>query len=163
MVVGRKPFHAKSPLDVLRMHIAEAPPPPRSMRPGCCSVELERAILRALEKPPVKRWQSAVDFARALEATPEGRESSVPLIDLRDRDTGPQRALTPAVERGLPAMIPTPQEPLRVPRRTRRWGQAVLLLLALALGAVAAWARFDPAGAAHLRQRIVRALDGVFG
>jgi serine/threonine-protein kinase len=149
MVCGRKPFRATSPVDVLRMHIAEPPPPPREVRPGACSAALEKVILRALEKPPAKRWQSADEFARALEATPEGRESSVPLIDLRDRDTG-RRAALPSPAQVV--ALPSPAQVRAVPRRRRlRRGQVALLVLALSLLGLAAWAKLDPVGAARLR------------
>ncbi len=73
MVVGKKPFVADSPMAVLRMHLDDPPRPPRQAAPGAViSAALEATILRALEKDPSERWQTADAFARALAATPEG-------------------------------------------------------------------------------------------
>jgi serine/threonine-protein kinase len=74
MVVGRRPFVADSPMGVLRMHMEDPPLPPRKAAPlARMSAELDRAILRALEKVPARRFSSAVKLAAALKATPEGK------------------------------------------------------------------------------------------
>ena len=75
MVTGRKPFVADSPLAVLRMHMDDAPPPPTSVAPRSCSPELERVILRAMEKQPSARFRTAADFAQALAATREAGDA----------------------------------------------------------------------------------------
>src|SRR5262249_13991482 len=72
MVVGKKPFLADSAMAVLRMHLEEAPVPPRAAAPDAnLSVALDTAILRAMEKEPRERWPSAEAFRRALDRTPE--------------------------------------------------------------------------------------------
>jgi len=65
MVTGRQPFTAPAPLDILAMH-ARTPPPPM----GAAPEPVQRVILRALEKDPGRRPQSAAemldDCTRAL-------------------------------------------------------------------------------------------------
>src|SRR5262249_52683043 len=80
MVVGRKPFRAESPIVLLRMQMDDPPPRPRQAAPQAgISGELESVILKALEKPPSRRYQDAGEFAVALDATPEGQISAVSL------------------------------------------------------------------------------------
>jgi len=69
MVTGRPPFGSKderlSRTEILRAHIERTPAPPSSI---CAEVtpELDRVILRALEKQPEDRYASAIDFLRAV-------------------------------------------------------------------------------------------------
>ncbi|HEY2745155.1 MAG TPA: protein kinase, partial [Polyangia bacterium] len=98
MVTGRKPFVADSPLAVLRMHMDDAPTPPTTLAPRCCSTELEKIILRAMAKDPAARWQTPGAMAQALSGTPEGREMgsedrSSPLRRAPGRSTGGVRAI----------------------------------------------------------------------
>jgi len=67
MVTGRVPFHDESPMSVALYHITNPPPRPRSLNPDV-PVEVEVAILKALEKAPEDRYQTAGAFAEALEA-----------------------------------------------------------------------------------------------
>ena len=72
MCVGRKPFRSNDTAQMLEMHRLAQPPPPRKTAPERnLSVELERVILRALEKRREDRFQSADEFLTALKATPE--------------------------------------------------------------------------------------------
>jgi serine/threonine protein kinase len=87
MVTGRKPFIGDLPLAVVRMHIDDPPPPPRRIAPTRdCSVELEKAILRAMEKKPADRYSTAEEFSAALAATPEGRGKLVPITPVPATD-----------------------------------------------------------------------------
>jgi serine/threonine protein kinase len=63
--VGRPPFSGETPIAIGFLHVTEAPRPPRELRPDLPEV-LERAILRALEKEPIKRYADAAEFKRAL-------------------------------------------------------------------------------------------------
>jgi serine/threonine protein kinase len=69
MTVGSVPFAGRSPIGAMTAHLTEAPPSPRSERPGGeISAALEAVILRALEKEPLARYRSARDFAEAIDA-----------------------------------------------------------------------------------------------
>jgi serine/threonine protein kinase len=67
MVTGHVPFFDNNPMQVLVMH-NNRPVPPLSS--AAASLPLGRAILRALEKDPRKRFGSADEFAAALEGQP---------------------------------------------------------------------------------------------
>ncbi len=63
---GTKPFLADSLFDLLRKHVEEPPPSPRSIR-GDLSSELESVILTALAKAPDARFGSAQAMSVALQ------------------------------------------------------------------------------------------------
>jgi tRNA A-37 threonylcarbamoyl transferase component Bud32 len=67
MVTGFLPFEGRNPMDFLTKHATEKPLAPRVRRPDAViSAELEHLILRALEKDPSKRPQTAEEFRREL-------------------------------------------------------------------------------------------------
>jgi serine/threonine-protein kinase len=68
LVCGRPPFPAQGTdgdSDVMRRHVFAPPPQPTLFRPDVDCV-LERVILRALEKRPGDRYQTAAEFSREL-------------------------------------------------------------------------------------------------
>ncbi len=92
-VTGRRPFEGATLLDLLRQQVDAAPPWPHALRPDV-TPELETVILRALEKSPARRFESAAAMADALS-------------DAR-RGGGPRAAPAPP-ERA--AYLPTRREP----------------------------------------------------
>jgi serine/threonine protein kinase len=64
-VTGRLPFERKTDYGLMHAHILENPPRPRRLK-GNLPKELEKVILKAIEKEPAKRFQSAGDFRDAL-------------------------------------------------------------------------------------------------
>jgi serine/threonine-protein kinase len=72
---GRLPFAGDGPTAVLIAHVQKQPPRPRSVRPGV-PAELEAVILRALEKDPARRWQTAHEIEDALSAISEKAEAA---------------------------------------------------------------------------------------
>jgi serine/threonine-protein kinase len=62
---GKPPFQAELGADLIRAHIEQPPPAPRSIRPEI-TPELEKIILKALAKKPEERFQTAKDFRAAL-------------------------------------------------------------------------------------------------
>ncbi|HXU70060.1 MAG TPA: protein kinase [Polyangia bacterium] len=138
MVTGRKPFIADSPLAVLRMHMDDPPTPPNQLAPRSCSPELEKVILRAMEKDPGDRFQTASAMTQALVATPEGRES---VGD--DRSSPVRRApvTMPGTRRGLREMLGT--------------GLRVGVALAVVVGGVMLWRGLSH----HEQQKVKRRID----
>jgi tetratricopeptide (TPR) repeat protein len=69
MLTGRVPFEADSPYAVIVKLLQKPPIPPSEITPDL-SVDVDRVVLRALEKNREKRYQSAgemaEDFARAI-------------------------------------------------------------------------------------------------
>lgn len=65
MATGRVPFTGESPADILRAVQNDSPVPPRDLVPEL-PAELEAVILRALEKDPAMRYQTAADLSADL-------------------------------------------------------------------------------------------------
>src|SRR5262249_11956951 len=68
---GKPPFLSDALFDLLRMHVAQAPAPPRTLRPDLPK-PLEAVILRSLEKDPARRYRTAGEMAQALLHAAEG-------------------------------------------------------------------------------------------
>ncbi|HMZ81152.1 MAG TPA: protein kinase, partial [Acidobacteriota bacterium] len=66
MITGKPPFYGGPSKIVLAKHANEIPPSPRRLRPEI-SAHVERVIMRALEKSPLRRPQTATEMARELE------------------------------------------------------------------------------------------------
>ncbi len=67
LVTGRVPFEASSDYDLIKAQMEEPPKTPRIRVPDLPAA-LEQQILRALEKKPESRFESAADFHAALAA-----------------------------------------------------------------------------------------------
>src|SRR5258708_838156 len=65
MVTGRLPFTAENQLVLVAMHMNKRPPSPRSIDPHV-PPQVERVILKALEKKPEQRFASATGLAEAF-------------------------------------------------------------------------------------------------
>jgi hypothetical protein len=70
LLTGRPPFEGKTVVDVLAKHMQERPEPPSEVLGHAVSVELERIILRCLEKDPDARFEDAGALVEALESCP---------------------------------------------------------------------------------------------
>ncbi len=146
MLTGRLPFDGDSAVSIALKHLNEQPPPMST--PGNeIETNLEQVILGALAKDPATRWQSADDFAAALEACRpwvEAQQGSVaPPLDATqvfaalpvgvggdpDAAAGPPDERDPEAERR---------------RRRRRWFWVALAALGAALVAVMAFAFTRP-------------------
>jgi eukaryotic-like serine/threonine-protein kinase len=134
LLAGRLPFEGDSAVSVALKHLSEPPPPISQFRPDVHPA-LESVVMAALAKDPAQRWQSADDFAAALQAagvqlaegTPVGHDTAafapVPVPVPADVGDG-----------GAPPVTPPPgEEPGE--RRGRRWPWFTIGLLALALAA----------------------------
>lgn len=67
-LAGRAPFVDDDAVVVMARHIKEAPPRLSEVAPaGRISPALERVVIKALEKDPAARFQTAEEFSRALE------------------------------------------------------------------------------------------------
>jgi len=65
MVTGRLPFQSDSEYELLMAQVHQPPPPPSSLGIDL-PPEVERAILKALEKDPDQRYADAAAFSEAL-------------------------------------------------------------------------------------------------
>ena len=129
MLTGRLPFTGDSAVSIALKHLQE-PPPPMSA-PGGPDIEpnLENVVMGALAKDPAARWQSAEDFAEALEACR-------PYVDahLSNGEVTQDTAVFGAVP--MPVTVPAPPKTAAAKpeeERRRRWPIIALSLLVLAL------------------------------
>jgi serine/threonine-protein kinase len=77
MLTGVPPFQADTPHRFVMLHASQPPRSLRSMNPSVtASPELEAAIFKALEKDRGKRYATAREFARALEALLPGLDDT---------------------------------------------------------------------------------------
>lgn len=74
-LTSQKPFRGENLFELLRQHIEVPAPSLRSIRPTI-SVNLERVVLRALDKDPNQRWQHVEEFAEALQREQHGLQPS---------------------------------------------------------------------------------------
>jgi serine/threonine-protein kinase len=71
LLTGRVPFDGEAPVAIALKHVSERPVPPGQLQPGIPPA-LEAVVLRALEKDPAHRFQSADEFLAALERARRG-------------------------------------------------------------------------------------------
>ena len=88
LAVGRPPFTGETQIATAMMHINDAPPPVRSIKAGIPR-PLEAVIMRALEKDPQRRWQTAEEMAAGLSGAGAEVGRSVAVPGPSPRDTPP--------------------------------------------------------------------------
>lgn len=67
ILTGEMLFKADTPMQIALSHISEPPPHPRTINPDIPE-NVEREIMKALDKDPLKRHRSATEFINALKA-----------------------------------------------------------------------------------------------
>lgn len=65
ILTGQTPFNGDSPMEIALSQISDPPPTPRSINPNI-PPEVEKELLRALEKEPEKRHKTATEFVKAI-------------------------------------------------------------------------------------------------
>src|SRR5262245_63923374 len=69
MLTGRVAFEGDAVFAIINQHLREEPTPPRRLRPDLnISEEIERVVLKALEKDRERRQQTVKQLAEELEA-----------------------------------------------------------------------------------------------
>jgi eukaryotic-like serine/threonine-protein kinase len=132
ILAGRLPFEGESAVSIALKHLSEQPPPLSRLRPDVHPA-LEAVVMSALAKDPALRWQSAEDFAEALEAARGQIEAGV--------DGAQGLAAVAPLPLPAPPPAPTPAgagdgavPPAAEPQqRRRRWPWFTIGLLTLAL------------------------------
>ena len=127
LLTGRLPFTGDSAVSIALKHLSE-PPPPMSRDGLRIEPNLEAVVLGALAKDPAARWQSAEDFAAALEAC-RPYVAALASGEAPGQDT--------AVFAAVPAPPPAAGDGGR--ERPRRWPAIAIAALVLALVALMAW------------------------
>lgn len=90
MLTGTLPFSADTPVGVAMKHVSEKPQMPRELNPKLPK-DLERVIMKALQKRPEDRWHDAREFKRAVMRTSVGNKiaqthSELNVSDVDERD-----------------------------------------------------------------------------
>jgi len=151
-LVGDPPFVAETPWAVLDMHVHEPLPPPRAGNPAIGEA-LELVLLRATNKDPADRFQTAEDFAVALTAAiePSSAIDSAPKPHSIAIGGAPPRTAQPAAEpsgnipasaapatvlltKAVPATPPAGAPPAAKRRRIPIWAALAAALVAAAIG-----------------------------
>jgi formylglycine-generating enzyme required for sulfatase activity/predicted Ser/Thr protein kinase len=78
MLTGRRPFQGDSQVSVRKAILSTTPPAPRAVRPEI-PPELERIVLRCLQKEPEARYPSGAELLRELDAIRRRVEIGPPL------------------------------------------------------------------------------------
>ena len=65
MVTGQLPFSAENQIALVSMHMSKRPPLPRTIAPHV-PPQVERVMMKALEKKPEQRYSSATELANAF-------------------------------------------------------------------------------------------------
>jgi tRNA A-37 threonylcarbamoyl transferase component Bud32 len=134
MLTGRVPFEGRTDFAILKAQLEEPPAPPRSLAPEVPDW-LERIVLKALEKEPDRRFQTAEELRIFLAG-----QGSLPLPGESGQEL-PMMALPacPAVPPiAMPAVAPATTAPPDAGTSYRPVGKARWKLAALAAGLVLA-------------------------
>lgn len=144
-LTGTRPFVAASLFELLRKHVQETPQPPSSRRHDLAPV-IDSVILRALEKDPSRRFQSAAEFKAAIDSISPAPSYGVPAIAAQAPGGLPTATLpaqtAPAYQSAPPAFQPAVTAPavtatMLSPRGGVAWWKIALPVFAL-LGVLAA-------------------------
>lgn len=113
LLTGEYPIRGTSEASVIAGHLFHPPRDFSETDPhGRVSEPLRRVLLRALQKDPADRYQSAADFSRALTAAESGSAASGPVAaaadvaaDARTLQRGPGPAAAPRVSAVAPTVL----------------------------------------------------------
>jgi serine/threonine-protein kinase len=110
MLAGHPPFAGATAQAVLARHVADAPPPLRTVQPAA-PASLERFLARALSKAPQDRFATGRAFAEALEAAATATDTVGDavyslMLPVR-RSVGRHRLLATVVAAGAAALTAT--------------------------------------------------------
>ncbi len=149
LLTGRVPFEGDSAVAIALKQVSETPPRPSVLNPAV-TPELERVVLRALEKEPARRFDDADEFAAALEAA--GRASGVGVA--ATGDTAVADGLDPATAAAAAVPVgqlagpvsesyafppqPLAPAPVRSSKERRRWWIPLIAALVVVAAVVAA-------------------------
>jgi len=149
MLTGVPPFQAETPHHYLMLHASQTPKPLQQTNPSTtASPELEALIFRALEKDRNKRFATAREFAKAIEAVMPSLSDTagaVPVLptasELTAETTRPASVdvHAPTVRSGVDQTLlpaPTVAEPVRPRASAMLWLIAAVVLIAAAAGFV---------------------------
>jgi serine/threonine protein kinase len=145
VLTGKLPFEAKSPMEYIQLHVTGKPIPLGERVSGKTFAKLLSEVIdRALAKRPEDRFDSAADFATAMQAVLAGASALPPsLLPAQDTKTMVRLEVSPVADtRKTTAESPgrkgAKEDPLPTLPTKMNWGLlAGVAALCLILGAVA--------------------------
>ena len=133
LATGAKLFDSENPFTLMLAHVEQPPPVPSQVEPTLPH-EVDEVLLKALQKDPERRFQSAELFRCALEAVRDGvrgRRRALALIEGRSRREASWAEAAPSLQ--TPNGIPQPAVSVRQLPPLRRLLDAKFLWAAAAL------------------------------
>ncbi|MCT8976875.1 Stk1 family PASTA domain-containing Ser/Thr kinase [Clostridium sp. CX1] len=151
MATGRVPYDADSPVSVALKHIQEPVVPPKQIN-GNIPESLNKLILKAVEKEPIKRYQTIKDMLLDLRKIESNREFKISTNDFDDDMT---RIMDPIVIDDNYSKenknAENPKKPKRgIDSRKRRtiMGAAIAILI-IVIGAVSGYFAYSKLGGSN--------------
>ena len=116
LLTSRPPFVGDSPVSVAYQHVREDPLPPSAYQPGL-SPEIDAIVMRALEKNPDDRYQSAEEMRADVERAMRGEQVAATATQVQPQTT----QMLPRVSRrpSRRSATPRPAEPVLAAGRSR--------------------------------------------
>ena len=144
MATGHLPFDGQNSMEVLTKHVNEPPVPPRQRQPDApISEAMELLILRALEKNPALRPQTAEEFRQLILAVAK-RKPAAPVPQPRDARATPSQGTTlPSASPSSALWAAAPQAGAG-PRRKLAVATGAALVVLLGAGALVKARRARP-------------------
>ncbi len=135
-LAGKRPYEAETPLAVALMHVHNALPPPRQLRPDLPEA-LERVILRAMAKNPADRFQHADEMAAVLRSGNLASQPGTAALPVAATMLLPAEGTTIG-QQAIPPIVAKP------PKQRASWVLPVIIgaLVLLVLGGLLVRARF---------------------
>ena len=149
MLTGTRPFNHKTEFALRQAHLSEPPVAPRALVPELPEW-LDQAVLRALAKKPVSRYQNATEFRAVLEAA-LGLSTSREAAIVRQRDGAQAETFAAAPPIPSPAAA---APPVAVPGAES--AETVMAVVQAGAPAAAAATGRAPAGPAAAAPRAAR-------
>ena len=138
MLTREVPFKSTSPVALLSMHLGELPQPPSLRKAGLdIPAKLEQLVLRALEKDPNKRPQSASEFRAALREAVADVLAYLPALGTNPRSSGARLSPSSSSLTGSPRIAFGASTQNTLPSKKRPKWSLWLAVAALAAGAAA--------------------------
>src|SRR6476661_4955142 len=146
LLTGEPPFTGDSPVAIAYQHVREAPRAPSDVHPALPK-EMDAIVLKALNKNPLNRYQTAADMRSDLVRALSGQAVQATPLMSDDERTELMRATPARVGGGSPPLLAPPSrgvpdddwEPEENDRSKRVWGFIGIGLLCAALIAGAIW------------------------
>ena len=146
LLTGSPPFTGDSPVAVAYQHVREEPKAPSSVKPGLPQ-EMDAIVLKALNKNPLNRYQTAAEMRADLVRALSGQMVQAPKIMTAEERT--------QIIGGMPSQVPPAGPPILAPPRAamrddwdepeessrakRIWGYVGIGVICAALLAGAIW------------------------